>query len=223
MKEKLRIGIIDDDKSKVTQIITRLMEGVEESSPEKQAKYSKFEFEPYELDIQDDLNNMLEQVIELNLDCVIVDYKLSSYAIADYTGIEFAQNLEERVYDYPIFILTSYEDDLFRKEIYNAYQVFDVERYLREKSERIELHFKMIEQILKTQKQKELWERELKKILPLAGKSEEIDSRLLELDTKLEKSINGTYSLPTKMKKDLDSNKLNELLEKVDMILEREQ
>lgn len=222
MKEKLRIGIIDDDKSKVTQIITRLIEGVDEASPEKQQRYCNYEFEPYELDINDDLNKMLEQIIELDLDCIIVDYKLSSYAVADYTGIELAKNLEDRILDYPIFVLTSYEDDLFRKEVYNAYQVFDVERYLKEKSERIELHFKIIEQILKTQKQKAIWESEIKRLLPLAGSSEDIDSRLVELDTKLEKSINGTSSLPLKVKKDLNSNKLNEILEKIDLILERE-
>ncbi|MEW9924219.1 hypothetical protein AB2T63_03765 [Clostridium butyricum] len=222
MKEKLRIGIIDDDQSKITQIITRLMEGVKHSSPEKQDKYSKFEFIPIEIEIKEDINEMLNNVVEHNLDCVIVDYKLSSYTVANYTGIEFAQTLEERVYDFPIFVLTSYEDDLFSNEIYNAYQVFDFERYLNEVCERTELHFKIIEQILKFQKQREKWKKELKSLLPLAGKTEEIDSRLLELDTKLERSINGTCAIPNKLKKDLDSNKVIELLDKIDLILERD-
>lgn len=222
MKKKLKIGIIDDDQSKITQIITRLMEGVKHSSPEKQDKYSKFEFVPVEIEIKDDINEMLSDVIEQDLDCAIVDYKLSSYEIVNYTGIEFAQNLEERVYDFPIFILTSYEDDLFTNEIYNAYQVFDFERYLNEEFERMELHFKIIEQILKFKKQREKCQKELKSLLPLAGTSEEIDSRVLELDTRLEKSINGTYALSRKLKKDLNSNKLVELLDKIDLILERD-
>ena len=222
MKEKLRIGIIDDDQSKITQIITRLMEGVKNSSPEKQDKYSKFEFIPIEIEIKEDINEMLNDVIQHNLDCIIVDYKLSSYTVVNYTGIEFAQNLEDRVYDFPIFVLTSYEDDLFSNEIYNAYQVFDFERYLNEVSERTELHFKIIEQILKFQKQREKWQNELKLLLPLVGKTEEIDSRLLELDTKLERSINGTCAIPNKLKKDLDSNKVIELLDKIDLILERD-
>lgn len=222
MKEKLKIGIIDDDQSKITQIITRLMEGVANSSPEKQDKYSKFEFVPIEIKIEEDINDMLNVIFEEDLDCVIVDYKLSSYEVVNYTGIEFAKSLEERVYDFPIFILTSYEDDLFYNEIYNAYQVFDFERYLNEPLERIELHFKIIEQILKCKKQRKKWEDEIKKLLPLAGKSEEIDSRLLELDSKLERSINGTNALPIKIKKDLDSNKLTELLDKIDLILGRD-
>lgn len=222
MKEELKIGIIDDDQSKITQIMTRLFMGVKSSSPEKQDKYSKFKLIPINLEIKDDINEMLKSVVELDLDCVIVDYKLSSYAVVNYTGIEFAQTLEERLYGFPIFVLTSYEDDLFSNEIYNAYQVFDFQRYLNEEFERIELNFKIIEQILKFKKQKEKWEEELKKLLPLAGKSEEIDSRLLELDSKLEKSIDGMCALPNKLKKDLDSNKLTELLEKIDSILERD-
>lgn len=219
MVTKLKIGIIDDDQMKVTQIITRLMDGTSEAAPEKRDKYSKYELEPYEIKIKKDIKEMVDQVIELELDCVLVDYKLSSYEVVSYTGIEFAKHLEDTLYDFPIFVLTSYEDDLFTNEIFNAYQVFDFNRYLEEKSEKIELHFKIIEQILKTNKQKEQWESKLKRLLPYAGTSEEIDSEILELDSKIEKSINGTHALPAKLKKDLSENKLQELLNKIDQIL----
>ncbi len=222
MKKKLKIGILDDDSSKVTQIMSTLMSGMIGASPEKKDKYDGFEFEPYEIKVQQDIQNMIDEVIEQELDCVLVDYNLSSYEVADFTGVDFAKHLEDALYDFPVFILTSYEDDLFANEIYNAYQVFNFERYLSESSERIELNFKIIEQIQKSIKQKEQWEQEIYKLLPLAGISEEIDSRLIELDTKLEKSINARYSLPEKVKKDLGANKLNELLEKIDKILSEE-
>lgn len=222
MKQKLKIGILDDDLSKVTQIMSKLIFGMADASPEKKNKYDNFEFEPYEIKVQQDIQRMIDEVFEQKLDCVLVDYKLSSYEIVDFTGIEFAKHLEDTLYDFPIFILTSYEDDLFTNEIYNAYQVFDFDRYLSEPSERIELNFKIIEQILKSGKQKEQWEQEIHKLLPLAGTSEEIDSRIMELDTKLEKSINGKYSIPEKVKKDLGTSKLNELLEKIDKILDKE-
>lgn len=222
MKKKFKIGIIDDDPSKVTQIITRLTYGMIEASPEKKAKYENCEFEPYEIQVKENIQDMINEVFEQKLDCVLVDYKLSSYEVVDFTGIEFAKHLEDALYDFPIFILTSYEDDLFANEVYNAYQVFDFDRYLSEESERIELNFKIIEQILKDLKQKEQWQEELRKILPLAGTSEEIDSRIIELDTKLEKSINGLYSIPEKVKKDLETSKLNELLDKIDKLLDKE-
>lgn len=222
MKKKLKIGILDDDTSKVTQIMTKLLIGMSEASPEKKIKYEDFEFEPYEIKVQQDIQKMIDEVIDKELDCVLVDYKLSSYEIVDFTGIEFAKHLEEVLYDFPIFILTSYEDDLFANEIYNAYQVFDFDRYLSEKLERIELNFKIIEQILKNNKQKKEWEREINALLPLAGTSQDIDSKILELDNKLEKSINGKYSIPAKIKKDLDTNKLDQLISKIDKLLEKE-
>lgn len=222
MKRILKIGIVDDDSSKITQIMIRLKQGVSEATSEKQEKYSKYELQPVEIEIKEDLEDMVKQVIHLKIDCVLVDYKLSSYKNVNYTGIEFAKSLGQVLYKFPIFILTSYEDDLFLNEVFNAYQVFDFARYLREPSERIELNYKIIEQILQINKQKHQWESEMNGLLPLAGKSEEIDSRILELDAKLEKSINGDYALPDKLKKDLSSNKLNEILDKIDKVLEKE-
>jgi len=222
MEQIFKIGIIDDDSSKVTQIMVKLLEGFGKATSEKQEKYSMYKFFPIELEIKDELDEMIQQVLEEKLDCVLVDYKLSSYKNVGYSGVEFAKSLGEVLFDFPIFILTSYEDDLFLNEIFNAYQVFDFGRYLNEESERIELNYKIIEQILKTTKQKQKWEEEIKKLLPLAGQSQEIDSQLLDLDAKLEKSINGKNAIPDKIKKDLDSNKLTELLNKIDDILGKE-
>ncbi|WP_242223160.1 hypothetical protein [Bacillus cereus group sp. BfR-BA-01380] len=221
MEQIFRIGIIDDDSSKVTQIMIKLMEGFNKAKSEKQMKYSIYRLDPVELELKDNIDDMIQQVIEEKLDCVVVDYKLSSYKNVDYSGVEFAKTLEDALYDFPIFILTSYEDDLFFNEIFNAYQVFDFARYLNEESERIELNYKIIEQILKTTKQKQKWEEEIKRLLPLAGTSQEVDSKLLELDTKLEKSMNGVNAIPDKLKRDLDSNKLTELISKIDSILEK--
>ncbi len=222
MKQKFKVGILDDDSSKVTQIITRLMYGMTEALPGKKDKYENYELEPYEIKVKNNIQDLINDVFEQELDCILIDYKLSSYENVDFTGVEFAKHLEDALYDFPIFILTSYEDDLFANEVYNAYQVFDFDRYLSEESERIELNYKIIEQILKDIKQKDQWHNELRKILPLVGTSEEIDSRIIELDTKLEKSINGIYSIPEKVKKDLEASKINELLAKIDELLDKE-
>ncbi|MBD3861633.1 hypothetical protein IEE86_18180 [Bacillus sp. 28A-2] len=222
MTKNLIIGIVDDDPGKVTQIMTRLIQGIEGAAPEKRQKYSQYKFKPIEIEIIEDLNAMVDNIINERLNCLLVDYKLSSYKSVDYSGVELAKALDGAIYDFPIFVLTSYDDDLFTNEIYNAYQVFDFDRYLNEEPERIELHFKIIEQILKTAKQKEQWEEELKRLLPCAGTSEDIDSRILEIDAKLEKSINGGSALPEGVRKDLSSNKISELLNRIDEILERE-
>ncbi|MBW4080267.1 hypothetical protein [Paenibacillus sp. S150] len=222
MEQILKIGIVDDDSGKITQIMTRLIQGFEGASPEKKQKYSKFKFDPIEIELNEDLNQTIADILKTRLDCLLVDYKLSSYQNVDYTGIEIAKALEKELYDFPVFVLTSYDDDLFTNEIYNAYQVFDFDRYMSEEQERVELHFKMIEQILKTEKQKEYWEQELRKLLPLAGTSDEIDTKILELDSMLEKSIDGGHVLSEGVRKALSSNKISELLAKIDEVLEKE-
>ena len=74
----------------------------------------------------------------------------------------------------------------------------------------------------KYHKQLDLWKKEIESLLPQKGKSAAIDKRILELDTKLEKSIDGHAAIPDKVKNDLRSNKLDELIEKIDLLLKEE-
>lgn len=157
----LKIGILDDDRSKVTQIMNCLIKGVEGANKEKIAKYQEFKLEPIVIEIKDNISDLIDSVIENKVDCMIVDYKLSSFRVINFNGIQFAEELFNTLYDFPIFILTSYEDDLFFNEVYDAYKIFDFGRYLLEDSERIELNFKIIEQVCKARKQISLWEDEL--------------------------------------------------------------
>ena len=215
----LKIGILDDDRSKVTQIMNCLIKGVEGANKEKIAKYQEFKLEPIEIEIKDNISDLIDSVIENKVDCMIVDYKLSSFGVINFNGIQFAEELFNTLYDFPIFILTSYEDDLFFNEVYDAYKIFDFGRYLLEDSERIELNFKIIEQVCKARKQISLWEDELLALISKKGESEEIDSRIIELDTKIEKSLNGKLCFSKKTKLDWN-NKLEELITKLDKIIE---
>lgn len=215
----LKIGILDDDRSKVTQIMNCLIKGVEGANKEKIAKYQEFKLEPIEIEIKDNISDLIDSVIENKVDCMIVDYKLSSFGVINFNGIQFAEELFNTLYDFPIFILTSYEDDLFFNEVYDAYKIFDFGRYLLEDSERIELNFKIIEQVCKARKQISLWEDELLALISKKGESEEIDSRIIELDTKIEKSLNGKLYFSKKKKLDWN-NKLEELITKLDKIIE---
>jgi len=221
-KEKLKIGILDDDESKVTQIMCKLDEGFINAEPGKVNKYSKFELMPFELTVEENIEDVTKKIIELNLDCVLVDYKLSSYETVDYTGVEVVKHLLEVLFDFPVFILTSHEDDLFNKEIFNAYQVFDFARYIGEKNERIELNSKIIEQILKYRNQQDAWKKEIKKLIPVAGRSSEIDERIFELDPYLERSIDGHSRIPDKIKRELSNDKMSQLLFKLDELIDSE-
>lgn len=216
------IGIVDDDSSKITQIMTRLQFGCENASQEKKDKYAQYTLNPIEINLVNSIPNMINDIIDKHIDCLLIDYKFSSYAIINFSGIDLAKAIYENLYEFPIFILTSYEDDLFIKELFNAYQVFDFDRYINESSERVELNFKIIEQINKYKKECEEWERELLSLLPKSGESPDIDERILDLDSKLEKRINGKSSLPASTKKDLSTGRVDSLITKLNEILERD-
>lgn len=218
----IKIGIIDDDNSKVTQIMTYLLYGMKDASKPKADRYANVEFDVIEIDPSPSMEDITSIIMERKIDALLIDYNLSSYATISYTGVQLAKYIQEKFFEFPLFILTSYEDELYEQEVFDAYQIFDFERYLSEPLERVELHYKLIEQVAKYQKQIELWKDEIKRLLPEKGKSAEVDTRILELDGKLEKTIDGHSAIPDTVKNILQSNKLDELIDKIDMFLKEE-
>ena len=107
--------------------------------------------------------------------------------------------------------------------MFDSYLVFDFDRYISEDSERIELNSKLIEQIKKHRIEIQYWEKELIELLPRAGESSDIDGRILELDTMLEKSIDGRDSISIPIKRDFSARKIDELISKIDKLIEGEQ
>lgn len=223
MKERYRIGIIDDDPSKITQMITmiRLCCNDEDGRPLKD-KYANYELVPVELALADNTNDMVDSIVEERLDAVIIDYKLSSQKSIAYSGVSLAKELDVRLHGFPIFVLTTYRDDLFDHELFDSYLVFDFARYIDENEERVELNSKLIEQIKKHRIEMENWEKELESLLPHAGESAAIDEQILELDSRLEKSINGRTAISLPVKRAFTAEKINELISKIDSLIEGE-
>lgn len=220
--EVIKVGVIDDEGSKVTQIMTYLLYGMKDAPKQKADKYSNVRFEVFEIPLSVDMNRITEHIINQKIDALLIDYNLTAYATVPYTGVQLARYIQERFMEFPLFILTSYEDELYEQEVFDVYQIFDFERYMSEPQERIELHYKLIQQVVKYHKQLELWKKEIESLLPQRGQSAEIDKRILELDTKLEKSIDGHAAIPDKVKNDLRSNKLDELIGKIDLLLKED-
>lgn len=101
---------------------------------------------------------------------------------------------------FPIFILTSYEEELYQKEIFDAYKVFSFERYMNDDQERIEINVKIVEQCIKRKRQIEEWKTQLEELLPKQGESSEIDEKIMELDSNLEKSFDGEHAISKELK-----------------------
>ena len=218
----LKIGIIDDDSTKITQIMTRLLEGWDTASVEKRTKYSEYQLSPIEIPVCSNMEDTSDLLKQNQVDCVLIDYRLSSYTTVNYTGIDLANYLSNLWRSFPIFVLTSYEDDIYAKEIFDVYQVFNFDRYLNDTDERIELNTKVIEQILKYRKERIAWEQELIELLPRAGENAQIDARIIQLDGFVESAVDGAHSIPAEVKRQLAGGKIDSLLEKLDRLIEKE-
>lgn len=223
MKELYQIGIVDDDSSKITQMITmiRLCCDDEYGQPMKE-KYAGYELNPVELPLAETIDDMVERIIEAGVDAVIIDYKLSSQQSISYSGVSLAKELNLRLWGFPVFVLTTYQDDLFDHELFDSYLVFDFDRYIGDDKERIEFNSKLIEQIKKYRIEMENCKSELESLLPKAGESASIDARILELDSQLERSIYGNAAIALPIKKDFTAEKINELISKIDSLIEGE-
>lgn len=212
-----RIGILDDESTKATLVLTKLKIGF--IGGDYQRRYSGVSFEPVEFNVDTNINITVENIMQENVDGIIIDYNLSSQKTAAYTGVDVAQKIYEIKEMLPVFVLTSYEEDLYQRELFSAFQVFDYNRYLEEENESDELHNKIIQQINFVAKQIKEWESEIVELLPQRGKNADVDSRIIELDSKIEKATLTDKALPRITKCDFSSSKINELIDKIDQLL----
>ena len=199
-----RIGIIDDDKTKITQLLIFVSQGWDDENGNLiKEKYKDISLLPLELQLEGDMNQMVEKIVIEKPDALIIDFKLSSQENISYSGVSLAKAIDEKLRGFPVFILTSYEEDLYEKESFDAYQVFDFERYINDIEERLEINSKIVQQIKKYNTTLNQWKKELTELLPHAGERASIDERILLLDSLIEKSIDGTSALPQKLKQEL--------------------
>lgn len=219
-----RIGIVDDDSTKITQLLIFTSQGWNDDSGNLiKEKYKDISLAPFEIQLEGDIDQMVEKIITDRPAALIIDFKLSSQENISYTGVALAKAIDEKLRGFPIFILTSYEDDLYEKENFDAYQVFDFERYITDVQERLEINSKIVQQIKKYNTTLNQWKTELTELLPHAGESATIDERILQLDSLIETSIDGTSALSQKLKQELgDTNHIQLLIEKIDKIIGKE-
>ena len=111
---------------------------------------------------------------------------------------------------------------MYKKEIFDAYKVFDFERYMHDDKERIEINKKLIEQCIKRRRDIENKREELNRLLKMEGTNQEIDDRILELDEFLERSLDGDNAISKSEKKRLLDSRYEELLKLLRKVVEEE-
>lgn len=226
MKEKIVVGIIDDDDSKIVNISTNLLkdantilENKEIASQDKKNLYNKYEILPIKIELNNNIESMMNNIYEKKVNVLLIDYKLTSFAKIKFSGIDLAKRVNDEIYEFPIFILTSYEEDLYDHEIFDSYQIFDYRRYMEEKSETLELNYKIVQQFLMYKKKLKNWEDRLLEIIPYAGTSSDIDDEIFDLDYKMSKSVYHNKVASRRTKRIVCSDKMEELLSKLEGIV----
>lgn len=179
---------------------------------------------------QPTLEEMIQTIIKINPDAIITDFMLNEkktsikYGV-EYNGIDLVKNFTSKRDDFPCFVMTSFDDDAV-KESDDVNIVYIKEILHSEKSSNVKASFleKVVSQITHYRSRIESYENELKALIELRnnGKANINDeNRIIVLDQFLEQSIDRQSSIPIEFKELSNTNRLNEILLKVDNLLSK--
>ena len=144
--ETFNIAILDDSKSKVDTIRVLFMQQSDRAEKCYDGRYSDYNLQLKPINIEKSCDQIIDEIISSKFDAIIIDYQLDSSGIISDNGITIATRIKERFSEYPLFILTAYEDSLFRNEVFDAYQVYNYENYVNNVTATKEFHCHIIEQ-----------------------------------------------------------------------------
>jgi DNA-binding NarL/FixJ family response regulator len=179
---------------------------------------------------QPTLEEMIQTIIKINPDAIITDFMLNEkktsikYGV-EYNGIDLVKNFTSKRDGFPCFVMTSFDDDAV-KESDDVNIVYIKEILHSEKSSNVKASFleKVVSQIAHYRSRIESCENELKALIELRnnGKANISDeNRIIVLDQFLEQSIDRQSSIPMEFKELSNTNRLNEILLKVDNLLSK--
>lgn len=215
----IKVLAVDDNGSKLRQLVRALKqssgiqrEGLDGVPP------AVFLAEKFQ--VMDGIG--IEQVVEaiLGADCAVIDYQLKSDAIVPFTGVDVLNEVLKRHKNFPAFLLTSYQDDVFCNEIVDVCHVFAFDSYLESPKYARELNRSILRQVCNHERERKDWEEKLLALKCKERRTADDDERILELDTWVEQCIsNNAMSVSKRAKRDLSPTKIDELISKIDELI----
>lgn len=164
------------------------------------------------------------EILENHVDAVICDFEFSEQmSDIKYDGTDLITLILSKREGFPVFILTSFEDEAMRKgdDVNIIYE--KGEKYITDETGKISRNESLLERIkLQIEKYKHKLETDERRILELIAESNkrilnsaEIEE-LAELDSKIEKTLDIESRIPNILRESKEASDLSELLKRVD-------
>ncbi|MES2556105.1 MAG: hypothetical protein V4604_08140 [Bacteroidota bacterium] len=177
-----------------------------------------------------DLDEMIEGIIKVSPDAVISDYRLNElktdikYTVK-YNGVELVEEFQSIRNYFPCFVLTAVDDEAVNSS--DDVNIVYVKNLLYNKDEgnaKASFLERVISQIEHYKSRIKNSRAELVELIEIRKKGEAdilIENKIIEIDDFLEKTIDGKSVIPPEFKTLTNSNKLDNILIKVDQLLKK--
>ncbi len=161
------------------------------------------------------IEDTCNEILENHVDAIVSDFDFAEQlSTIHYDGTDLVSLFLKKREGFPVFILTSYEDDAISKGedvniIYEKKEMDEGEQFLERVKAQIE-------------KYKHKLETDEKRLLELIAESKKrkLDAlereELAELDSKIEKALDKESRISNLLRDDKEASELSELLKKVD-------
>lgn len=177
------------------------------------------EFTTEALEPDAELEKFLEKILNSNYDAIITDHKLSeANPYIQYDGLELVEAILKRRIDFPCFVLTSFDDDAVRDGD-DVNIVYIKGLMTSEEGHLAKFIYKIKNQIKHHQKKIEKAKIELEELIKKEYLGAVDESRLLELDTYIEKTTNRNSSIPPQLKSLSNLSELHKMINNTDQLL----
>lgn len=169
---------------------------------------------------KDSIEKTCNEILESHVDAIISDFDFAEQlSTVHYDGTDLVSLFLKKREGFPVFILTSYEDDAISKGedvniIYEKKEMDEGEMFLQRVKAQIE-------------KYKHKAEIEETRLLELISESKKrkLDAfemqELAELDSRIEKALDKESQIPNILRDDKEASELSELLKKVDELAKK--
>jgi len=177
-------------------------------------------FDIVDIKLHTKLNDTISEIIDSKIHAVIIDFNLTKAQNIHYSGADIVDALEQRMPNFPIFVLTAYEDNAENK-VYDVNKVYIKEKYLKNPDFlNNKINHQIYNFINEIRRKQETLDHLLKKQKEnkLSLKEEE---ELIELDEYIESSFVGVSKIPRDLKKIRNAELLNKLIVDAEAVLGR--